>query len=419
MAYDDSIYRRRDSDTTDPGMTGYRSEFPVGDFRDSDYADTAQRRPVPPAVLDDVFDDPSHGDPGRDRMAVHVVWEILLLVGAGGVAFLLQRLDADAFKGARLETLLVSAAALGLLAVGTGLTLRASAVNLALGPVAVAAALHFAENGDRGVVNALGSAALAALALGVVLGVFVVVLHVPGWAASLGAALVVIVFIQLRGAPVDVQGAYEPTDHAIIIFGGFAAVAVLGGLFGSVKAVRRAVGRYRPVADPARRRGTVAAALTAGLIALSMPMAAVAGVLIAAVGPGPVVPTTGFEWTGLALGAALLAGTSAYGRRGGVFGTVLAVVLITLFIEYQRARDWDIAVLAIAAGAIAVGLLATRLVETFGRPKSATGDAGWRVTAGGRTSPEITDSWSATLPAQSTDGRSEPWDTERWRDNGR
>ncbi len=156
--------------------------------------------------------------------------------------------------------------------------------------MAVAAALHFAENGDRGVVNALGSAALAALALGVVLGVFVVVLHVPGWAASLGAALVVIVFIQQRGAPVDVQGAYEPTDHAIIIFGGFAAVAVLGGLFGSVKAVRRAVGRFRPVADPARRRGTVAAALTAGLIALSMPMAAVAGVLIAAAGSGPVVP---------------------------------------------------------------------------------------------------------------------------------
>jgi ribose/xylose/arabinose/galactoside ABC-type transport system permease subunit len=419
VAYDDSIYRRRDSDTTDPGMTGYRSEFPVGDFRDTDYADTPQRRPVPPAVLDDVFDDPAHGDPGRDRMAVHVVWEVLLLLAAGGVAFLLQRYDADTFKGAGLETLLVSATALGLLAVGTGLTLRAGAVNLALGPVAVAAALHFAENGDRGVANALGSAALGALALGVVLGLFVAVVHVPGWAASLAAALVVIVFIQQRGAPVDVQGAYEPTDHALIIFGGFAAVAVLGGIFGSIKAVRRSVGRFRPVADPARRRGTVAAVLTAGLIALSMPMAAVAGVLIAAVGSGPVAPVTGFEWTGLALGAALLGGTSAYGRRGGVFGTVLSVVLITLFIEYQRARDWDISVLAIAAGAIVIGLLATRLVETFGRPKSAVGDTSWRGPTGGRTSPEITDSWSATLPAQSTDARNDQWDTERWRDNGR
>ena len=283
----------------------------------------------------------------------------------------------------------------------------------------MAAALHFAENGDRGVANALGSAALGALALGVVLGLFVAVVHVPGWAASLAAALVVLVFIQQRGAPVDVQGAYEPTDHAIIIFGGFAAVAVLGGVFGSIKAVRRSVGRFRPVADPARRRGTVAAVLTAGLIALSMPMAAVAGVLIAAVGSGPVAPTTGFEWTGLALGAALLAGTSAYGRRGGVFGTVLAVVLITLFVEYQRTRDWDISVLAIAAGAIVIGLLATRLVETFGRPKSAVSDPSWRGPTGGRTSPEITDSWSATLPAQSTDGRNEQWDTERWRDNGR
>ena len=36
---------------------------------------------VPAAVLENVFDDPSHGEPGRDRIAVHVVWEFLLLVG--------------------------------------------------------------------------------------------------------------------------------------------------------------------------------------------------------------------------------------------------------------------------------------------------------------------------------------------------
>jgi ribose/xylose/arabinose/galactoside ABC-type transport system permease subunit len=422
VAYDDSIYRRRDSDTTDPGTqedyrTGFHTDFPVGDFRDSDYADTAQRRAVPPAVLDDVFDDPSHGDPGRDRMAVHIVWEVLLLAAAAGVAYLLQRLEPGALEGARLDTLLVSAAALGLLAIGTGLTLRAGAVNLALGPVAVASALHFAENGDRGVLQAVGPAALIAFGLGLALGLFVVILHVPGWAASIAAALVVVVYIEQRAAPVDVQGAFDPTDHAVIIFGGVAALAVLGGLFGSVKAIRRPLGRFRPVSDPARRRGTAAAALTAGSIAVSMPLAAVAGVLIAAAASGPVAPTNGFEWTGLALGAALLGGTSAFGRRGGVLGTVLAVALITLFVDYQEARNWDMAILAVAAGAIVGGLLVTRLVETFGRPKSATGDTSWRYGAG-RGTPEITDSWSSSLPAQSTDARNDRWDTERWRDNG-
>lgn len=423
MAYDDSIYRRRDSDTTDPGTSddyraGFHTDFPVGDFRDSDYADTAQRRPVPPAVLDDVFDDPTHGDPGRDRMAIHVVWEVLLLVAAAGVAYLLQRFEPAALEGARLDDLLIAAAALGLLAIGTGLTLRAGAVNLALGPVAVASALHFAENGDRGVLNALGPAALIAFGLGLALGLFVVILHVPGWAASIAAALVVVVFVQQRSVPVDVQGAFDPAQHAVLIFGGVAALAVLGGLFGTVKAIRRPLGRFRPVADPARRRGTAAAALTAGALAVSMPMAAVAGVLIAATSTGPVAPTNGFEWTGLALGAALLGGTSAFGRRGGVFGTVLAVALITLFVAYQEARAWDIALLAVAAAAIVGGLVVTRLVETFGRPKSATGDTSWRAGAS-RGSPENTDSWSSTLPAQSTDARNDRWDTERWRDNGR
>ena len=115
MAYDDSLYRRRDSDTTDPGMTGYRSEFPVGDFRDSDYADTAQRRPVPPAVLDDVFDDPSHATRARP---VAVQWSgrscSWWAPGRGLPPAAPRR---RRVQGRAPETLLVSAAALGLLAV--------------------------------------------------------------------------------------------------------------------------------------------------------------------------------------------------------------------------------------------------------------------------------------------------------------
>ena len=58
---------------------------------------------------------------------------------------------------------------------------------------------------------------------------------------------------------------------------------------------------------------------------------------MAAQSTGPIVPGTGLEWTGLAIGAALLAGTSAYGRRGGIFGTLLAVAGLTLFLDYAAA----------------------------------------------------------------------------------
>ena len=424
MGYDESIYRRRD-DSIDAGVPGnYRDDYPPGDFgigdlRSGDTTDPG-RQGVPAAVLDDVFDDPTHGEPGRDRLAFHIVWEVVLLLAVGGVGYLLIREDSGALRGNALEQLLVAGAALGLLAMGAGLTLRAGAVNLALGPVAVAAALHFAENGDRGIVPTLAQATVAALVLGVLVALVVVVFHVPGWAASLAAALGTLVFIERRSAAVNVQGGYDPTDHALYLFVGVAIVAVLGGLLGTVKSVRRSVGRFRPVADPAQRRGPVAAALTGGAIAVSMPLAAGAGVLIAS-STDKVAPTSGLEWTGLAVGAALLGGTSAYGRRGGVFGTVLAVALLIVGQRYIAERGWDqITPAVLGAGAVAAGLVVTRLVETFGRPKSAgIDDTPWQTTTTTNTMPrgpigERTDSWSSTLPAQPTERPADTWDTDRW-----
>jgi hypothetical protein len=325
----------------------------------------------------------------------------------------------------------VAAAGLGLLAIGAGLTLRAGAANLALGPIAVAAALHFAENGDRGVLAAAGEATLIAAVLGFVMAIIVVGFHVPGWAGSLAGALAALVFIQQRGAPVNLQGEYDPTDHALYLFGGVAAVSVIGGLVGAIRPVRRAVGRFRPIADPAHRRGGLATALTGGALVLSSAMAAVGGVLLAAGVDAPVAPSPGLEWTGLALGAALVGGTSAFGRRGGVFGTILAVALLTLFLRYEEEMNWDMSEFAIAGGVLAVGLVVTRLVESYGRPRSGrAGDdqdeedwtpetapaasSNWSSSRGDRQEP-----WTTPLPAQPAGGRSDPWDSDRWGTTGR
>src|SRR5262249_38991241 len=56
-----------------------------------------------------------------------------------------------------------------------------------------------------------------------------------------------------------------------------------------------------------------------------------------------------------ALGVALLGGTSAFGRRGGIFGTIFAATLFVLVLDYATAlhrTGWPV----VAYGAIAIGL---------------------------------------------------------------
>src|SRR6266511_3258987 len=93
MAYDDSRFRgepgfrdepdfRLDNELSDATMLGGASNAAVytpGSYAQSNYPSNSgdasegtlslSRRPSQ-AQLDDVFDDPEHGDPGRDRMAV-------------------------------------------------------------------------------------------------------------------------------------------------------------------------------------------------------------------------------------------------------------------------------------------------------------------------------------------------------------
>ncbi len=388
-----------------------------------DSADTSSG--IPAAVLENVFDDPAHGEPGRDRLVVHVVWEILLLAGLAGVAYLLWREAPDTLRGDGLRGLLVDAVVLGLLTLAAGLSLRAAAVNLAIGPVAVAAALHMAEQGDRGVGAAVGPAVAVAALGGLVLALVVGVLHVPAWAASRAAGAAVVVYIERRAAPVLPQGGYDPAQDALYLFAGFAAVAVLGGLFGALRPVRRLVGRFRPVVDPARRRGVLAAVVTGGALVASTVLAVLAGSLLATADAGPVAPTPGLDWTVLGVGTALLAGTSAFGRRGGVFGALLAVSLVTLVIADLEAGGHSVSRWAVGAAALGVGLVVTRLVEAFGRPRAGRAvvadgpdpdgriSTGWSV----QRSDPIGD-WPPSLPSQPVESPPDRWDLPEW-DSGR
>ncbi|GAA1619688.1 ABC transporter permease [Catellatospora bangladeshensis] len=411
-----------DSDATD--ATGQR-RFRGESFHEESVAGVQYRpRATPAANLDDVFDDPAHGEVGRDRLGIHFAWEGVLLLGIVVLGFLLHSSHPAQISGDRLNELLVFASALGLLAFGAAMTMRAGAVNLALGPVASAAALFYAERGNDGVVPTAGVAVALAAGVGLVIAVLVVGFHVPGWAGSLAAALAVIVWIQKHPDPLTVAGEFDPTNQALYLYAGFAALSLVAGLLGAIRSIRRGVGRFRPVGDPAHRRGGLGGVVASlGLIA-STALAAVAGVLLAALNGATeqvVVPTEGIELTGLAIGAALVGGVSAYGRRGGVFGTLLSVSLLSLVVWYagKDAANWRISHYALAAGVVAVGLVVTRLVETFGRPLpvdeespddwsdvGVPGTAAWSTGSG--------DTW-ANLPAQAAPARTDQWgDEDRW-----
>jgi hypothetical protein len=412
MAYEDTAFRRQSDGNDDPvayrtngfGATDYRNRH-----RDADDADDGSAEPLrrmPPPAADET---------GRDRVGIHLGWEIVLLLAVAAIGYLLYRLDPASLRRPALDTLLISGTAIGLLTLGAGLTLRAGVPNLALGPIAVAGALHYAENGDRGLLDAALPALGIAAVAGLVVAVLVIGLHVPGWAATLGAGLGVIVYNQMRTAPVDVQGTYDPSDQAFFMFGGFALVAVVGAALGTVTPVRRWIGRMRPVGDPALRRGGAAALPVIGTLVVSSVFAVGAGILMAAQSAGPIVPVTGLEWSGIAIGAAMLAGTSAFGRRGGIFGTLLVVAGLALFLDYQARRDFDISMFAIAGALIGGGLVATRLVETYGRPlpdgvpeeewtgSGASGNTNWQ--------PDLPETWTPPAPAQN---RSDRWDEGPW-----
>ncbi|WP_271189649.1 ABC transporter permease [Dactylosporangium matsuzakiense] len=430
MAYDDSRFRgepgfREEPDFRSGGVPedaptlGVVNQsvytpgsFPVSPAYGSPAADepVGRRRAPTTQQLGDVFDDPEHGEPGRDRFAVHALWELVLLLTGGALLYLLRDASPAALRGAELHALLLSGAAFGLITVAMGLSLRAGAPNLAVGPVALAAALFFAANSNRGLLTTALITGLVALGAGVVIAVVVVGFHVPGWAASLGGALALIAWIADQPDAKLVAGAYDPHGHALWWAIGVAGLAIGGGALGLVRPLRRSLGRFRPVRDPADRPGGGARAFTGFAIAGSAVLAAAAGVLVAltdrgVAAAGATASFGGFTVSVLALGAALAGGTSAFGRRGGVLGTALAVVVVTLLLRYTQAEGWKLQPAALAAGAIGIGLVVTRLVETFGRPRTAreiAEDAPWTPPSITPPQPEPEDNWSP--PSSRTGG---------------
>jgi ribose/xylose/arabinose/galactoside ABC-type transport system permease subunit len=325
-------------------------------------------RAVTAAELDGAFDDPDHGEPGRDRFGVHVLWEVVLLLVGAGLAFLVTNTDGGSLSGVHLRTILAAATVLGLLGLAAGLSLRAGAVNLAIGPQMVLAGLFFAQHEHSGYYGSATGALGLAAACGLGIALVVTLFHVPGWAASLGAYFGILIWCTHLPETATLANRYQVVHEAYYWFGAVAALALIGSILGAIPPIRRGVGRLRPISDPADRRGTSAGVITGLALIGSSLLAGLAGITLTMI-VGSMTTGDGLSYTGIGIAIALLGGTSAYGRRGGILGTLAATAVVELAIDNVTLRHWRGGEITVIAVALGIGVLVTRMVEAYGRPR--------------------------------------------------
>nr|BFE58756.1 hypothetical protein GCM10020063_032820 [Dactylosporangium thailandense] len=287
----------------------------------------------------------------------HLIWEAVLLLVAIGVAVTLY-----SGKGERLFTsggIWLPIASLGFATTGLALSLRTGTPNLAVGPLASLAAFLYADQG-------MGVAILAVAGLGLLLALIVGLTGMPAWAVTLigGLAASATVIGATGGKVTPLR---DIPDGPRWIWGiAFIVVSLAGGVVFAIPAVRRYLSANRPAGG---ETGAFSLAKLVGALAGvfgSSVLAAVAGVVltIQQVSAGVIDP--GFTLAGLV--CALLAGVSPFGRRAGILGVVLAVVIYVCTRYLLTLENLDIWITMLIEALIGLfGVLVVWLLELIGR----------------------------------------------------
>ncbi|GAA1684334.1 hypothetical protein GCM10009830_34560 [Glycomyces endophyticus] len=330
--------------------------------------------------------------PVRDRVGFQFIWEaILLLLTLNALFLLYQRRDEVFGGGITMDALsphFANLASVLLIVTGFGLTLRLGAVNLAVPAMPVLAlylpSLFVGENPLVGLAYTAG----AALVLAILFTVLTVVFRIPAWLAGLASLVVIAGSFPALNELVERLGAEDggtwTNPGNAWLFAGAAALAAAGGLLGLAPGVRDRLSLVKGAADGTGDRdgGSVFLLLAGNLLALFL--AALAGFLPMVFGGGPesvqwAVDSTftlgmlsGTDVTPFVLIAVFLAGTSPWGRRGPVFGTVLATVAVWALLLVWASLDPDVYgewTGAVYAGLLLLGLFVAFGLDRLGRPK--------------------------------------------------
>ena len=340
---------------------------PIGDARPGDPGDpepvspslsTAQLPAAAPPLM------PPVSPVARDRLAVHLAWEGVLVIIAG----VLVGVVLASTPGAHLADILRPAGYIGLVAAGLALSLRTGAPNLAVGGIAAAAGVfgaHLVAVSGWSQLPAMTVAVAVAAFAGLVTGLFVGWLSVPAWAGTLAVAILAqsAALVISGGQPVLLRGSGSYPAWAWLA--AFAVVSVGGGALWRVPAVRATLSARRNAGEAGRRAGLRAElGAIAGLTGSSL-LAGLGGVALTTYLRFGDPSSGGPNLTIIALAAVLLGGVSVFGRRAGIFGTVLGVLIVEAVVFAMSAHGVPSYWIYVPIGAIAlVGVAVSRSLES-------------------------------------------------------
>jgi ribose/xylose/arabinose/galactoside ABC-type transport system permease subunit len=305
---------------------------------------------------------PASGPTERDRLSVHLIWEgVLALIT---IALMIGTVVMTPHQN--LTNALAQAGYLGLVAAGLAFSLRTGSPNLAIGSIvglSSTLAAYLITEQQWGKPAAFLVAIILATLIGLVLGLIVAVLSVPAWAVTLGAVAVIqaIVFSFAENPiiPVRFGGGY-PTAMWYAVF---VVVSVGGGALWLVPGIRRPLSALRDPGDPARWTGPrIGLGAVAGLTGSSFLAGLAAVPLVMRL---QAAETNGANLTTVAFAAVLLGGVSVFGRRGGVFGTLLGVTIVAItqtLVSYNNGHLWVFNLVIGLAALLGIG--ANRALES-------------------------------------------------------
>ena len=304
-------------------------------------------------------------EPARDPLVPHLAWEGFLFLVA--LVLLVVMLVTGPSGAPVMRTMLLNAAIIGLMATGFAFSLRTATPNLAVGAISATAGMLFVQLGrDGGTFVAMVVAVLVATVIGAVLGAIAGGLSVPGWAVTFGGALALqgILLVATKGQLLALTHAGQPTTA--LWFGLFLVASIGGGLLWLlVPPVRAFLSARRRAGDPGTWGGVGALLAALAGLGVSGLLAGLSGVLEAERIASASV-SDGTTTMAVAIGAVLLGGVSVFGRRAGVAGTFLGVMILAIAQTIMLLNGLESGYfLIVAAVAIVAGLAVSRLLETI------------------------------------------------------
>jgi len=212
----------------------------------------------------------------------------------------------------------------------------------------------------------MAAAVAIATGAGLIAGLVVAGLSVPAWAATLAlAALAESAAFGISNGqviPLHVTGTY-PAGQWIAVF---LVVSVAGGALWLVPGIRSALSKARSAGEPGRWAGLgPGLGAVVGLAGSSL-LAGAGGVSMAMYELAAQPPSDALSLTLIALAATVVGGVSVYGRRAGVLGTVLGVVIVQTVVFLMTLHAISVSWFNFAIGGLIVlGLGVNRVLESI------------------------------------------------------